>query len=252
MTRITHTGKFSVTALFLLLTLSIADPVDAAGKGRVKQGAAAGAGIGAGIGLLLGILSGDADVAVEAMATEAAVGAGEGAYRGWREKQHDQRTQQLTDAIKSSGQPTAAADPEEGARKQLERFLGDWELRGWMREENGERVELTSRLEGRPHMSVLVELSYVDIKATSMAQQIWGTSVMGFNGQTGYSISTRFNIAPDSIDIDNGSFEIASRSFEFEEEGYRCKIKFKTPDHFTVLTTDPAGETVESYSVKRL
>ena len=220
---------------------------------RASQGAAKGAAIGAGIGLLLGVLSGDSDVAARAVAAGAVSGAVRGGYEGWRQDQDDERTRQITEAIResSASNQQGAQDAAARERENLTRFLGVWQLDGWLQAPGGQRVNVSSQLNGNVHMSYFVELAYIDLKADGIDAQVWGTTTLGYDDDQGFELSTRFNTLPDSIDVSGGTFSQSNRTFTFSDPEATTTIRFETPDRFTV-TTRMGSDTVESYTVTRM
>lgn len=238
----------AVVALAALLTASCASE----GSSRASQGAASGAAIGAGIGLFLGVLSGDAETAARAVAVGATSGAVSGGYEGWRQDQDDERTQQITEAIRESGAASqqASLDAEARQREQLTRFLGVWQLTGWLIDPEEGRVNVTAQVNGNIHMTYFVELAYIDLRADGFDGQVWGTSTLGYDAASGFELSTRFNTVPDSIEIRGGSFDSTTRTFTFADAEGTTLMRFETPDRFTVTTTID-GETVESYTLTR-
>ena len=242
--------SFSRGAIVFALCASL---IGCAADESTKQGAATGAAIGAGIGLLIGVLSGDSEVAARAVAVGAASGATRGAYEGWRQGQDDRRTQEITDAIReSSQQQQGSLDGDARQREELTRFLGVWNLTGWVEVEPGERIEVSAQLNGNPHMNYFVELAYIDFKAEGLDQQIWGTTTLGYDGDTGFELSTRFNTLPDNIEVGGGTFDSSRRTFTFGDSDGQTTIRFETPDRFVVQTVDSNGQTVESYQVTRV
>lgn len=239
---------FTRGAFILALCASL---IGCAADESTKQGAATGAAVGAGIGLLVGVLSGNSEVAARAMAIGAASGATRGAYEGWRQGQDDRRTQEITDAIRESSAQQAGMDAEARQREELTRFLGVWNLTGWVEATPGERIQVSSQLNGNPHMNYFVELAYIDLKAEGLDQQIWGTTTLGYDADSGFELSTRFNTLPDNIEVGGGSFDSASRTFTFSDADGRTTIRFETPDRFRVETRDGNGRTIESYQVTR-
>ncbi len=226
--------------------------VGCAADESTKQGAATGAAVGAGIGLLIGVLSGDSEVAARAVAVGAASGATRGAYEGWRQGQDDRRTQEITQAIRESSQQQTGLDEEGRQREELTRFLGVWQLTGYLVGNEGERINVRSQLNGNPHMNYFVELAYIDLEAEGFEGQIWGTTTLGYDSDTGFEISTRFNTIPEAIEASGGTFDRGRRSFLFGGDDYRTTIRFDSPDRFLVETTDSNGRTVESYQVDRI
>ena len=215
---------------------------------RAGQGAA----VGAGIGLLVGVLSGDSEVAARAVA----VGAAAGAYEGWRQDQHDERTRQITQTIHESNASSqqTGLDAEARQRENLTRFLGVWQMSGWLQEPGGGRVNVSAQVNGNIHMTYFVEMAYIDFNADGLDQQIWGTTTFGYDADTGFEFSTRFNTLPDALEASGGTFDSASRSFIFADSSYRTTIRFETPDRFTVTTTalvNGREQTVESYQFTR-
>ena len=237
----------SVAAVAAAMTASCASE----GSSRASQGAASGAAIGAGIGLLIGALSGDSDVAARAVAVGAASGAARGAYEGWRQDQDDERTRQITEAIRESSADNqqASMDAEARDREHLTRFLGVWTLSGWLQDGNN-RVNVSAQVNGNVHMTYFVELAYIDLKAEGIDTQVWGTTTLGYNADTGYELSTRFNTIADAIEVTGGRFDQGSRTFTFSDAAGTTLIRFETPDRFTVTTT-MSGQTVESYTLTR-
>ena len=239
-------------AAVALLALAMAGCSSSESSSKAGSGAKGGALLGAGIGLFLGALTGDSEVAVAATAVGAAAGAGQGAYEGWRQDQDDQRTQEITAAIRESnasgGQQNL--DAEGRAREELTRFLGVWRMEGWAQEPGEERINVTAQINGDIEMGLFVELSYIDFKASGFDQQIWGTSTLGYDADTGYSISTRFNTVPEPLRNESGTFDAGGRRFTFPGDGYTVEIKFENPDRYRVETI-VGNEVVESYTVTR-
>lgn len=219
---------------------------------RTGEGARSGAAIGAGIGLLLGVLSGDPDKAIAGLAVGAVSGAGHGAYEGWRQEQDDERTRQLTKAIKDSNTTSQQSNMDDATRQreQLTRFLGVWKMEGWLQESGGQRIEISAQVNGNIEMTYFVELAYIDLQASGVSTPMWGTSTFGYEPGDGYSINTRMNTIPEPLHAENGTFDQASRSFSFSGTDYQVRITFETPDRFTVETTSN-GQTVESYRFTR-
>ena len=202
------------------------------------------------------MLSGDSEVAVRAVAVGAATGAARGGYEGWRQDQDDERTRQITQAIRESNASAqqTGLDAEARQREHLTRFLGVWQMSGWVQETGGDRVNVSAQLNGNVHMTYFVEMAYIDFKADGLDQQIWGTTTFGYDADTGFEFSTRFNTLPDALEASGGTFDSASRSFIFADSEYRTTIRFETPDRFTVTTTariDGREQTVESYQLTR-
>jgi hypothetical protein len=196
----------------------------------------------------MGLLSDRPGAAVAGLAVGAAVGAGQGAYEGWRQEQDDERTRHLTQAIRESNASSqqTSADDTARAREQLTRFLGIWQMEGWLQEPGGERINVSAQVNGNIEMTYFVELAYIDLKATGIDTQVWGTSMLGYDEGHGYSINTRLNTLPEPLRSENGTFDQSSRSFTFSGTDYRLEISFETPDRFTLVTTSN-GQTVESY-----
>lgn len=239
--------SIAFASLILIITFSC-------GSTRAGQGARSGAAIGAGVGLLIGALRGDADAALTGLAVGAAVGAGQGAYEGWRQDQDDERTRQITDAIRESNQTTTSnADPSLRKREELTRFLGVWTLEGWAQEVGEQRYEVKGKVNGNVQMNYFVELAYVDLNVTGFDSQIWGTSLLGYDQEQGYSIVTRLSTLPEPVHM-AGQFNPSSRTFTFEDVEARVLIKFENPDRFTVETTikiSGSDQVVESYRFTR-
>ena len=239
---------------FLAATSIVAACASNAQQSKARKGAKSGAAIGAGIGLFLGILSGDSDVAAAAVAVGAASGAVRGGYEGWRQDQDDERTRQITAAIRESSVPErqVSMDTDDRQREELTRFLGVWELKGWMQEPGEGRINVSSRVDGNVHMTYFVEMAFVDFKAEGFDDQIWGSTTLGYNRDSGFELSTRFSTVPDSIDVSGGRFDAGSRSFEFSDATAITVIRFQTPDRFHLTTTmRDSGEVVESSEFTR-
>lgn len=216
---------------------------------NLKKGASTGAAVGAGIGLLFGALTGDSEIAATAAVAGAAAGAVEGGYESYRQDQENSRTQALADAIRHSGQAQPSADPEVRAREELTRFLGAWQVTGWVQDE-GQRRDVSASANGTVQMSFFVEMAWVDLKVQGIDVPLWGTSTMGYDERSGYSVSTRFNTVPDSMDIKSGRWDASQRAFIFDGENATTIMRFATPDRFTVDTT-LAGSEIESYTFTR-
>ena len=215
---------------------------------RAKQGAKSGAAIGAGIGLLIGVLSGDSDVAARAVAVGAASGAIRGGYEGWRQDQDDERTRQITQAIKESNRSNQ--DAESRTREELTRFLGVWQMTGWLQEPGEGRVNVSAQVNGTVQMSYFLELAWIDLKAEGFDNQVWGTTTLGYDTDSGFELSTRFNTMPDPLDISGGTFNSSSRTFTFSDEEGTTTIRFDNPDRSYVQTV-AGGQTLESYTFTR-
>jgi len=224
-----------------------------AGASKTSSGAKSGAVLGAGIGLLMGALTGSTDAMVAATAVGAAAGAGQGAYEGWRQDEDDKRTQQVTDAINQANANGAQnnMDTEGRAREELTRFLGIWKMEGWVQEPGGDRINVSAQVNGNIEMSYFVELAYIDLQASGLETQIWGSSTLGYDADEGYSISTRLNTSPEPLRAANGKFDATSRTFTFPDDDATVSISFQTPDIYTIETKLDSGETVESYRLTR-
>ena len=248
-TRYLHTprGLFLAT-LACVLSLSAgcaSNPNDS----TMKQGAKTGAAVGAGMGLLFGVLSGDADVAVAAVAMGAAAGAIDGGYEGFRQDQENNRTSELANAIRQSGQAQSSPDPDIKAREELTRFLGTWNMTGWVQDE-GQRRNVSARVNGSIKMGYFIEMAWLDLKIEAISGQVWGTTTMGYDGRNGYNLSTRFNTLPDALSADYGRWDGAQRAFTFDDGVNKTTFLFMTPDRFSVTTTS-GGSTLESYTFTR-
>jgi len=249
--------KFSFLNMAFLMVLSltlVAACASNPGDSRAKTGAKTGAAVGAGIGLLLGVLSGDSRVAARAVAVGAVAGAARGGYEGWRQDQDDERTRQITEAIRSSNRQQAGMDEEGRQREELTRLLGVWNMSGWFQAAGEPRVNVTAQVNANVQMNYFVEMAYIDLKAEGFDGQVWGTSTLGYDSKTGYSISTRFNTLDEAINASHGTFIAGTRSFVFADSSYNTTIAFQTPDRFVVTTTEygsGGGEVVESYVFTR-
>lgn len=208
-----------------------------------------GAAIGAGMGLLVGVLSGDSDVAMTATAMGAAAGAIEGGYEGFRQDQENNRTSELANAIRQAGQTSSSPDPDIRAREELTRFLGAWNMTGWVQDE-GQRRNVSAQINGSIKMNYFIEMAWLDLKIEGISGQVWGTTTMGYDGRNGYNLSTRFNTLPDALSADYGRWDAAQRTFIFDDGGTKTSFLFMTPDRFSVTTTS-GGSTVESYTFTR-
>ena len=113
-----------------------------------------------------------------------------------------------------------------------------------------DRVEVTAQVNGNVHMTYFVELAYIDLKAEGFDGQIWGTTTLGYDANSGFEISTRFNTLPDSLEVSGGRFDSGSRTFDFTDSAGTTLIRFETPDRFSVTTTMDS-RTVESYVFTR-
>ena len=216
---------------------------------NMKKGAMTGAAVGAGFGLLMGVLTGDSDIAATAMVMGATAGAIDVGYEGFKQDQENNRSRELADAIRQSGQAQPSTDPDARAREELTRFLGVWHVTGWVQDE-GQRRNVSAKVNGNLKMSYFVELAWVDLQVEGIAAQIWGTTTLGYEGRNGYNMSSRFNTLPDSLDADFGRWDAAQRAFIFDDNVGNTTLSFSTPDRFTV-TTRSGGKTVESYTFTR-
>jgi len=244
-----HTPRGLILAtLACVLSLS-AGCASSPNDSNVKKSAGTGAAIGAGIGLLAGILSGDSDVAVAAVAMGAAAGAIEGGYEGFRQDQENNRTSELANAIRQSGQAPSSPDPDIRAREELTRFLGSWSMTGWVQDE-AQRRNVSAQVNGSIKMSYFIETAWLDLKIEGISGQVWGTTTMGYNGRNGYSLSTRFNTLPDALSADFGRWDAAQRAFIFDDGVSKTTFLFMTPDRFSVTTTS-GGSQLESYTFTR-
>lgn len=218
-------------------------------ESRASEGARTGAALGLGLGLLVGVLSGDADKAARAVAVGTASGAISGGYEGWRQDQEDERTRQITTAIRESNAPQGNLDDETRQREELTRFLGTWDMQGWVVDEGVQRT-VTAKVYGDVQMMQFVELAWIDLQIEGFEDQVWGTTMLGYGSDSGYSINSRFNTSPEAIGYEGGTFDASARTFNFGDEQGVTAIQFATPDRFTVTTT-MAGETIESYTFTR-
>lgn len=242
----------TLAAFFVFLALisgCTSNPSDS----RAKQGAQSGAAWGAGIGLLLGVL---ADDPARGLAIGAAAGAVEGGYQGWLQDQDDERTRQITQAIRESNASAqqSNASAVDRAREELTRFLGVWKMEGWAQEPGESRVNISAQVNGTVQMTYFLELAYIDFKAEGVNEQIWGTSMLGYDPDAGYGITTRFNSLSEPLMAENGTFDGRNRSFTFSGSDYSVIIRFENPDRFTVKTTariNGRDSEVESYSFTR-
>lgn len=251
MISVTQCGMRSTSRVFVVCILAVSLAVGCASgpdDSRAKQGAKSGAALGAGIGLLLGVLSGQTDKIADAVAVGAATGAVSGGYEGWRQDQDDERTRQITEAIRESSQ--ANLDAEARQREQLTRFLGVWQVSGWLEESDVGRVNISAQVNGTVQMGYFVEMAWIDLNADGLDGQVWGTTTLGYNADTGYEMSTRFNTVPDSIDVSGGRFDGGSRTFTWSDAGGVTIIRFESPDRFFVETR-LNDATVESYRFTR-
>lgn len=260
-TRLRSKPMMIVTLLRLLLVITLVSSMfmgcASDSSSRVGKTAAGGAAIGAGIGLLVGAISGDAEVAARAALIGAGAGAAQGAYEGWKQEQDDQRTRQITAAIRESKQSGAhqpGENAETRAREELTRFLGTWTMEGWFEAPGEGRHNVQARVNGDIEMNYFIELAYIDLKVTGVDSQIWGTSTLGYDKDDGYSLSTRLNTLPEPLRSAGGVFDQSSRAFMFKGPDYRLNIRFTTPDRFTVETFVIGGggeRQVESYTFTR-
>ena len=244
-TALHRTHPMMVTVLAALLATACACGPD---ESRARQGAKSGAAIGAGIGLLLGVLSGDSEVAARAVAVGAASGAVHGGYEGWRQDQDDERTRQITQAIKDTQRSNLDDDARQ--REELTRFLGVWQMTGWLQEPGQNRIGVSAQVNGNVHMSYFVELAWIDLQAEGFDGTVWGTTTLGYDADSGYEMNTRFNTVPDSLEVSGGSFSSGNRTFTFADAEAVTTIRFETPDRFHVRT-EASGTTVESYTFTR-
>lgn len=219
------------------------------GETRAAEGARTGAAIGLGLGLLVGVLSGDADRAARAVAVGTASGAISGGYEGWRQDQEDERTRQVTQAIRESSAPQYDLDADARRREELTRFLGTWEVEGWVMDDGVRRI-VTASVYGDVQMAQFVELAWIDLRIEGIEDHVWGTTMLGYSGGHGYSISTRFNTSPSAFGFEGGTFDVAQRTFDFRDDQSVTSIRFLTPDRFTV-TTALAGQALETYTFTR-
>lgn len=244
-----ESGVRQILIVILTASLLLGGCANNPGDSRAKQGAKSGAAIGAGIGLLLGVLSGDAEKAVAGVAVGAGIGAGQGAYEGWRQDQDDERTRQLVQAINANNAQQAATDAAARQREELTRFLGVWQMSGWV-VENGQRHDVSAQVNGNVVMGNFVEMAWIDLKVEGFTGQVWGTSTLGYSQDKGFELSTRFNTLDDSLDASGGFYDAGSRSFIWSDAAATTTIRFETPDRFTG-ETQANGETVESYRFTR-
>ena len=230
------------------------------------EGAVGGAIVGAGVGLLIGAVRGRPEAG---LAAGAVIGAGQGAYQVWEEEQQnerarmredreDARAKQLADAVRESGGSGAADQPNARAatraREELTRFIGIWTMDGWLQEPGGQRQNVRADVNGTVEMTYFVELAYVDLKVTGFDEQLWGMSMLGYDEDDGYNISTRMNTLPEPVRTTGGTFDQPSRTFMYEGADYRVAIRFQTPDRFTIETFIPSGgqwQKVEFYTFTR-
>lgn len=239
--------KARLSAALLLCGLLVFTGYASDGDSKAAQGAGTGAALGAGLGLLIGALGGKPE---EGLLVGAALGAGQGAYEGWRQDQDDARTAQITTAIRESAGDSRPADAEARTREELTRFLGTWDVEGWIEPAFEKRLAVSGRANGHVEMNYFVELGYIDLSVEGHAgPQIWGSSTFGYDLSSGFAISTRFNTLPEPIRL-TGTFDAPSRTFTFEHADGVVAIRFDTPDRFYLETTT-GSRTVESFSFTR-
>jgi len=253
----------SFIAIVLIFSLLMSCATD---KSAQVGGAVGGAVMGAAVGLLYGAVRGNPEAG---LALGVAVGAGQGAYQVWKEEQEDERarmredredarTKEIAEAIRESGssgtntQPNASATSR--AREELTRFIGIWTMEGWMQEPGGQRRNVSANVNGTVEMTYFIELAYIDLKVTGIDAQLWGTSMLGYDEDDGYNISTRMNTLPEPVRTTGGTFDQPSRSFRLKGADYRVVVRFENPDRFTIETFFAAGgqeQQVEFYTFTR-
>ena len=118
-----------------------------------------------------------------------------------------ERTREITQAIRETGRNSqqAGQDAEARQREHLTRFLGVWQMSGWVQEPGQGKVNVSAQVNGTVQMNYFVEMAYIDLKAGGFDDQIWGTSTFGYDADNGFELSTRFNTLSDSIDVAGGS-----------------------------------------------
>lgn len=242
---------YSFLAALIVVTMISA----CAGSSRTASGAKTGALVGAGLGLLIGALGGKPEAG---LAVGAAYGAAGGAYEGWRQEQDDERTRQITDAIRESKRSAAAqqnADAAARAREELTRFLGIWSMEGWAQEPGEERLNVRAQVNGDVEMNYFVKLAYIGLKVTGFDSQLWGTTMLGYDDENGYNISSHFNTMPGPVRASGGKFDRSNRSFSFKGPDFRIVVRFENPDRFTAETIIIVGgreHKLESYRFTRI
>jgi len=243
-----RSGQVSGLAIYMALALTTGC-ASGPGESRASEGAKTGAAIGLGLGLLVGVLSGDADKAARAIAVGTASGAISGGYEGWRQDQEDERTRQITQAIREGSAARDDLDSDMRQREELTRFLGSWDVQGWVVDDGVQR-SVHAKVYGDVQMMQFVELAWVDLQIEGFDGQVWGTTILGYSGGNGYSISTRFNTSPDAYGFSGGTFDAPQRTFDFSDDQGVTSIRFSTPDRFTVTSTS-GSETLETYTFTR-
>ncbi|WP_169903018.1 glycine zipper family protein [Paraferrimonas sedimenticola] len=196
---------------------------------RTAQGAATGAVTGAVAGLILGALSGRPERGLVAGAT---IGAVKGGVVGFEQEQEDKRTQQLATAINQSnnqGEQAATNPASQQAVEQMDRFIGQWSLNGWVVDEQGKKLKVTGELTGSSSVANTIQLSYPSIKVESYQEPLSGQSMMGYSTDQGYSVVTSFT-GQEQMRTDGGRFDAGNRQFVFEDGEFRVLVTFESPD----------------------
>ncbi|GLP95864.1 glycine zipper domain-containing protein [Paraferrimonas sedimenticola] len=258
------TVKPIITALALFTTLSTTLVLSgctstSATNSATAQGAVTGMATGAVAGLLLGAIGGEPEKGMLAGAT---LGAIEGGQVGYAQEKADQRNRELAQAISGHQGYTSEAmhafhlqQKAQLAREQLDRFVGNWQLTGWMAGADGQQLEVQGSVLGERSVAETVQLTYPALKVESQTESLWGQSLMGYTVEKGYSVVTRFANQQAMARAGDGDYDAAQRQFRFSGKDYRVTVTFENPDVFTWQTERLGGkqqsQVIESYRLTK-
>lgn len=151
-----------------------------------KRGAKYGAAGGAALGLGLGALTGDARMAAAGAAAGAMAGAGAGAMYEYEQHREDNRTKMMAEAI---GGAKAGETVDDAGKRHLTDFIGEWNINIWVQQPDGRKVTATGTAKAVMDSLTTVKITYDDIQAAGMEDDIEGVFVFEYDPEKGFALT---------------------------------------------------------------
>ena len=112
------------------------------------------------------------------------------------QSRQDRRTQTLADSI---GGAKKGETVDDAGKRHLDDFIGDWNLDIWVLSEDGKKITAKGKAKGVLEAKTKAKIEYQEIKADGYDDVVTGSSILGYDPQSGFSLENTFSVSGETL-----------------------------------------------------